>query len=211
MSVSNGRYFVTGIGTSVGKTVVSAVLCEALGADYWKPIQAGHPRDSERLSGWLSPKNKVHKEAFVLKQATAPQEAAEAEGIRLDLSLLSLPAGMDGKIIIEGVGGCLVPLNDKEMAIDMARHFDAKVIYVVDFYLGSINHSLLTSFFLRSLSVEVSGMVFNGAERWPKGAEAIARHSGHKVLARLPYMENLDGFSVKKEAERLRREGFGLL
>ena len=50
MSGANGRYFVTGIGTSVGKTVVSAVLCEALGADYWKPIQSGHPRDSERLS-----------------------------------------------------------------------------------------------------------------------------------------------------------------
>ncbi|HEX9649593.1 MAG TPA: dethiobiotin synthase [Cyclobacteriaceae bacterium] len=179
------NYFVTAIGTDSGKTVVSAVLCEALKAGYWKPIQAGEPRDSELIKELVSDKTiKIHPEKYLLTQPASPHAAARHDGIKISLSGFSSPWS-EGNLIIEGAGGILVPLNDQDLVIDLVKQFRAKIILVCDLYLGSINHSLLTIEALKSRNLDVKGIVFNGFNRQPfemESMEIILHKSGFKKL-----------------------------
>ncbi len=173
-------YFVTGIDTDSGKTLVSAILCEALEADYWKPIQSGLPRDTETVASLISNK-KTHffQERFLLKKPASPHDAAQDEGITVQLSDFSLP--VSDNLVIEGAGGCLVPINNNEFIIDLAEKFRAKIILVADLYLGSINHTLLTANLLHQRELEVVGIVFNGPHN-RASEEVILKHSGYKKL-----------------------------
>src|ERR1035437_9180860 len=140
------KIFVTGIGTDVGKTVVSAVLVEALKADYWKPIQTGNffSTDTAKIKKWITnTESVIHPETYNLKQYMSPHAAAELEGVEIGLDNITLPP-TNNTLIIEGAGGLMVPLNRKEFMIDMIGKFDAEVILVIQNYLGSINHSLLS-------------------------------------------------------------------
>src|SRR5882672_3780175 len=103
------NYFVTGIDTDSGKTLVSAILCEAFGFDYWKPIQAGFPKDSDTIKAW-SPSVVIHPEAFLLNTPASPHAAAKIDGVKIEPKNISIPKSANG-MIIEGAGGCLVPLN----------------------------------------------------------------------------------------------------
>src|SRR5688572_23611521 len=106
------RYFVTAIHTDSGKTLTSAILCEALSADYWKPVQCGAPRDSEMIESLVTnPETKIHKEGIFLKTPASPHAAANAEGVTLEVERFVLPETQNKNFIIEGAGGCLVPLN----------------------------------------------------------------------------------------------------
>ena len=81
------KYFVTGIGTGVGKTVVSAILVEALKADYWKPIQCGELEnsDSDIVRNLISnSQTKIHPETYRLKTPASPHYAAEVEKIKIE-------------------------------------------------------------------------------------------------------------------------------
>src|SRR5689334_10566229 len=135
------NYFVTGIDTDSGKTLVSAILCEALGYDYWKPIQAGLPRDSETVKS-LSSKTVIHPESYLLKTPASPHASAKLDNIKIELKNIALPNS--NGLIIEGAGGCLVPINDENFVVDLFPKLNAEIILVSDLYLGSINHTLLT-------------------------------------------------------------------
>ena len=78
------RYFITGIGTNVGKTVASAIITQALHADYWKPIQTGEleKSDSIKIRTLINNnKSKIHSERYLLKQPISPHAAAKKEGV----------------------------------------------------------------------------------------------------------------------------------
>lgn len=160
------NYFISGIGTNIGKTVVSAILTEALEADYWKPIQAGdlENSDTNKVKKLVSNKKSVfHKEAYCLTQPMSPHAAAKADGIEINLNEILLPTTTNN-LIIEGAGGLMVPINDNDLIIDLIKKLDAEVILVSQNYLGSINHTLLSIESLKARNIKIKGIIFNGGE-----------------------------------------------
>ena len=159
------KIFITGIGTDVGKTVISAILTEALQADYWKPIQAGFEDGSDKLrvKNWISnTKSQFHDEQFLLKEPMSPHAAAELENKNIQLSDFKLPNCNNSNLIIEGAGGLLVPINNTHVVADLIKYLDSEVLLVSKNYLGSINHTLLTLNELLSRKLKISGIIFNG-------------------------------------------------
>jgi dethiobiotin synthetase len=159
------KIFVTGIGTDVGKTVVSSILVEALQADYWKPVQTGSyfSTDASKVQKYISNAvTKVHPESYVLKQYMSPHAAAELEGVHIELSHIQIPPSENKVMIIEGAGGIMVPINEKEFIIDIIRKFDCETVLVIQNYLGSINHSMLSIDVLKYRGIKLLGIVFNG-------------------------------------------------
>jgi len=196
------NYFVTGIDTDSGKTLVSAILCEALEADYWKPIQAGTPADKDTVRDLVSnPTSVIHPEVYFLNTAASPHAAAKVDGIEIKTSNVIRPRS-DNDLIIEGAGGCLVPLNDHEFVIDLASQFDAEVILVADLYLGSINHTLLTFHELSHRKLKVKGIIFNGVSN-TESERIILHHTHLRCLLWIDREEKLDRKVVKKYADIL--------
>jgi len=158
-------YFVTGIDTNVGKTVISAIIAEALQADYWKPVQSGFEdgTDSELVRSLLTNSNSmVHPEIYKLKMAASPHIAAEEEGIEISIEkIVNAKPLTDNTLIIEGPGGLLVPLNKDQFTLDLIKEINATVIIVSRNCLGSINHSLLTARVLMQSKINVLGWIFN--------------------------------------------------
>lgn len=180
------RLFVTGIGTDVGKTVASAILCEALHADYWKPVQTGSyfSTDSDKLKKYISnSKTVIHPESFVLRQYMSPHAAAELEGKHIELSAINVPQ-TSNTLVIEGAGGIMVPLNDKEFIVDLIVKTEAEVVLVIQNYLGSINHSILSIDALKFRNIPVKGIIFNGPPH-KLSEDIILSYSGHKCLGRI--------------------------
>lgn len=180
------KIFVTGIGTDVGKTVVSGILVEALRADYWKPVQTGSyfSTDSDKIRKYITnTESRIHPETYVLRQYMSPHAAAELEDIRIDLDKIVLPQ-TDNTLIIEGAGGLMVPLNEDKFIIDLITRLDAEVVVVIQNYLGSINHTLLTLDVLRFRNIPVMGVVFNGPPH-QLSEEIILRHSGVRCIGRI--------------------------
>lgn len=156
--------FVTGIGTGVGKTYVSAHLVETLKADYWKPIQSGDLEASDTMKVKSMVKNSTsvfYHEAYRLTQPFSPHKSAELDGIVIDPKKIILPETQN-QLIIEGAGGLMVPLNDTFLMIDLIWQLQAEVILVVMNYLGSINHTLLSIAMLKSKNLPINRVVFNG-------------------------------------------------
>ncbi|MCA6363729.1 MAG: dethiobiotin synthase [Bacteroidetes bacterium] len=178
--------FVTGIGTDVGKTVVSGILVEALQADYWKPVQTGSyfSTDSDKIRKYITnTRSQIHPETYVLRQYMSPHAAAELEDVRIDLDKIALPQTAN-RIVIEGAGGLMVPLNEDKFIIDLIVKLDAEVVVVIQNYLGSINHTLLTLDVLRFRNIPVMGVVFNGPPH-QLSEEIILRHSGVPCIGRI--------------------------
>ncbi len=198
------KIFVTGIGTDIGKTVVSAVLVEALRADYWKPVQTGSffSRDTVEVKRLISnPKSQFHAERYLLKQPMSPHAAAELEGVEIQMDEINLPV-TSNHLIIEGAGGLMVPLNRKHFMLDLVQKFDAEVILVVKNYLGSINHSLLSIDVLKSRGVKILGLIIN-EEPHELSESIILQYSGLKLLGRIGKEETL-----KKEVIERYAKGF---
>ncbi|MGL5888614.1 MAG: dethiobiotin synthase [Bacteroidia bacterium] len=180
------KLFVTGIGTDVGKTVASAILVEALKADYWKPVQTGSyfSTDSDKIRKYITNTvSKIHPESYVLRQYMSPHAAAELEDTRIELDKIVLPE-TSNTLIIEGAGGLMVPLNEDEFILDLILKFDAEVVVVIQNYLGSINHTLLTLDVLRFRKVPVAGLIFNGPPH-QLSEDIIIRHSGLRSIGRI--------------------------
>lgn len=180
-------YFVTAIHTNSGKTLVSAILTKALQADYWKPVQSGmEERDGETVRDLINNQHcLIHEEAYLLEAPMSPHAAAKLENITIDLGNINLPEGDYKDLIVEGAGGVLVPLNDKDFVIDIAQKIDAEIILVSNNYLGSINHTLLTISELKRRNLKVKGIIFNGPPN-EETERIILLHSGYKCLLRIP-------------------------
>lgn len=156
--------FVTGIGTYVGKTIVSAVLCEELKADYWKPVQSGDldDTDSNKVERYISNATTViHAEAHRFNLPASPHKAAKAEGIEIKREDFVLPE-TENQLLIEGAGGLFVPFSNDFMMIDLIAQLDAAAVLVVRNYLGCINHTLLSIHALITKNIPLQHVVFNG-------------------------------------------------
>ena len=197
------KLFVTGIGTDVGKTIVSAILTEALEADYWKPIQAGELArgDSHTVASLISnTKTTIHPNAYALKTPMSPHAAAAIDGVVIDLKKIKAPKTKN-ILVIEGAGGVLVPLNDSETILDLIQP-DYKVIVVSRHYLGSINHTLMTIQLLQQKGFNVS-ILFNGKEN--KTTESIIeKMTGVTVLGRIDDEPYFDKNVVKEYADKFK-------
>jgi dethiobiotin synthetase len=197
------NYFVTAIGTDSGKTLVSAILCEALQADYWKPVQAGLPRDTDTVKKLVSNNKSIfHREQYLLKTPASPHAAAKAEQGHIELSTFKLPH-TGNPLIIEGAGGCLVPLNDDDLMTDLMALFQAPLILVSNHYLGSINHTLLTIEALKKRNLLIEGVIFNG-ETNDESERIILRHARLKCLLRVAKEPVINSDIVKKYAALLK-------
>ena len=162
------KIFITGISTDVGKTIASAIITEALEADYWKPIQAGdlNDSDSHKIQRYISnDKSVIHENSYKLNTPASPHLAAELDGITINLKNIIEPK-TDNHLVIEGAGGLFVPLNETDFVLDLIQP-DYKVIVVSRHYLGSINHTLLTIEALKNRGINIAGIIFNGNENLP--------------------------------------------
>lgn len=196
------NYFVTAIGTDSGKTLLSSILVEALKADYWKPVQAGTPTDSDEVSKLVSNQiTRIHTETHLLKMPASPHAAAKFEHRHIQLDDFVLPETQN-EIVIEGAGGVLVPLNQEDFVIDIAKTLELEVILVANLYLGSINHTLLTIDYLKRNNFKVKGIIFNGDSN-PESEQIIEKHSGYKVLLRLPKLGKVSPEIVEYWANQL--------
>ncbi len=199
------RFFISGIGTDVGKTIASAILVEALNADYWKPVQAGDldNTDTMKVRSLISnSKSVIHPEAFRLTQPLSPHAAADMDKIKIDLNKIVLPPSSN-TLIIEGAGGLMVPLNDEHLVIDLIEKLNAEVILVSKNYLGSINHTLLSVQALKSRNISIVGIVFNG-KTISSSEEYILKHTGLNCLLRLDEESTIDKNTILKYKDLLR-------
>lgn len=197
------RIFVTGISTDVGKTVASAIIAEALEADYWKPVQAGNldTSDSQKVAELISnEKTVIHQSSYELRTAMSPHAAAEIDGVAIDHLEIKEPE-TENHLVIEGAGGLLVPLNDDETVLDIIMP-NYKVIVVSRHYLGSINHSLLTINWLLERGYEVA-VLFSGNEH-PSTESIISKKTGVPVIGRIDEEATFDRATVKKYAHKFR-------
>jgi dethiobiotin synthetase len=199
-------FFVTGIGTGVGKTVISAILAEALGADYWKPVQAGYEdgTDTEWVKERLTNGHaRVHPEAYRLNKPASPHIAAREENINISVEkICSLVPKINCNLIVEGAGGLLVPLNAHEFMADLIQPLGAKVILVSRNYLGSINHSLLTAGIAKQKKLPVLGWVFN--DHYLDYENEIAMWTNYPRLGSVPFTLNATPEFIRLQAGLLK-------
>lgn len=200
------KLFITGISTDVGKTIVSAIITEALNADYWKPIQAGDldKSDSHKIRSLLSnDKTKIHPNSYALQTPSSPHLAAAIDGIVIDLNKINEPL-TENHLVIEGAGGIFVPLNDTESIIDLIQP-DYKVIVVSRNYLGSINHTLLTIEALQHRNIAIAGIIFNGDEN-PSSESIVLSRTGIPYIGRIAQEPYFDQNVISEYAELLREK-----
>ena len=197
--------FVTGIGTEVGKTVVSAILVEALRADYWKPIQVGDldETDTERVRKLLSNRHSfLHPETVRLRTAASPHAAARREGKEIRLGMFSVPQTAGRPLVIEGAGGVLVPLNEIHSMVDLIEQLRCDAVVVSKHYLGSINHTLLTVEALERRGIEILGLVFNGEENADTESLILSK-TGVPLLGRIRWEPRITPELIKRYAGEL--------
>jgi dethiobiotin synthetase len=215
--------FITGIGTDIGKTVVSAIVTEALQGAYWKPVQAGYEpgTDTQWVQEVLSNPNAIiYPELYRFKLPASPHIAAREENTRINLhdikerydeitaELSRLPTPdppvrqAGSRLIIEGAGGLLVPLNEKELVADLIHLLQAKVILVSRNYLGSINHSLLTAEVCKQYKLDVAGWIFN--DQFMDYEEEIVQWSGFPAIGAVPFEEKPGKTFILNQASLLK-------
>lgn len=192
-------FVVTGTDTDVGKTIFAAGLVQALGAIYWKPVQAGTEGGGDRttvarLAG-LAP-GRLLPEAYRLTTPCSPDLAASLDGVDIDPARLALPA-VEAPLVVEGAGGALVPLTEDLLYADLFARWGHPVVIVASTRLGTINHSLLTIEALRSRDVPIHGIAFVG-DAVEHSEATIARVSGVCRLGRLPWLPVLDQPTLKQ-------------
>ncbi|GAB4491929.1 MAG: dethiobiotin synthase [Raineya sp.] len=195
------QYFITAIGTDSGKTLVSAIFTQALQADYWKPVQSGLPKDADTIRQLVDFPVCIHNSAYEFTKPASPHDAAKAENRQIDLAQIQMPK-TSNHLIVEGAGGLLVPLNAKDFVADIIQKFDLEVILVINFYLGCINHSLLSIQELKRRNLRVKGIVFNG-EPNEESQSIILHHSGYECLLHIYPEKAIENKVIKKYASLL--------
>ncbi|MCR5861285.1 dethiobiotin synthase [Flavobacterium sp. J372] len=204
------KIFVTGIGTDVGKTVASAIITEALEADYWKPVQAGdlENSDSHKIERYISNRQTIiHPSAYKLMTPASPHLSAMLDNIIIDINKITEPE-TDNHLVVEGAGGLLVPLNDTDTIANLIQP-DYKVIIVSRHYLGSINHTLLTCEVMKNRGITISGIIFNGDEN-SSTEEIILKKTGIPMIGRIENEPYFDANVVKYYADKFLEKLLGL-
>jgi dethiobiotin synthetase len=184
---------VIGIDTNVGKTVVSAILIEALQGYYWKPIQCGLPKDSEWIGGKCVP------ERYMFKTPCSPHLAARIEGVEIDVGALR-PPQVPGALIVEGVGGVMAPLTPSKTFLDVVDQWKAEWVLVHRHYLGSLNHFLLTLEALQHREMLLKGVVFNG-EGDLETEKMLLNKARTQCIGRIAWQQELTKQFIRETAE----------
>jgi dethiobiotin synthetase len=194
---------VAGIGTEVGKTIVSAIMVQRLKADYWKPVQAGSLDQSDTMTvQQLAPCGAVfHPEAFRFKRAMSPHAAAEKESVLIGPQQLTLPQ-TDNALVVELAGGLMAPLAPGLTNIDLLPDWKLPVVLVSSYYLGSINHTLLSVEALKRRHISLLGLVFNG-EPVESTRNAILESTGLRPLLDIGHTDRFDSAWMAKQVENL--------
>ncbi len=190
---------IAGIHTGIGKTLCSAILCEAWGYDYWKPIQAGDLDNSDSIfiqNHVGNSKCTIHPEAYRFQTAASPHFAADTEGVVIEKEKLTLPL-TNNNLIVETAGGIMSPLGKNFLNIDLIKHLNLPVILVSENYLGSINHTLMSVFALKQAHIPIKGIVFN-RDVVQSSVDFILEYSELPLLFSIPKMADLNKESVKK-------------
>jgi len=204
----SNSYFLTGIGTDVGKTVVSAILCELLQATYWKPIQSGDLQhsDSKKIQEWLNNTIEIIPEGHLFSEALSPHVASKIDGVSINPAMLNLPK-TTGNLIVEGAGGWLVPINEAGITFaDLAEQWNIPIILVSRHYLGSINHTLLSIESIQARNMKIHGIIYVG-EPLPDTCEIIEKMTGVKTLFSVPLFDKVDTDTIKLFVKELLSNG----
>jgi dethiobiotin synthase len=189
------RFFITGTDTGVGKTVTSALLCAALDALYWKPIQTGTREGTDTDAAIRMaqlPRSRTLPEKYRFAPPVSPHLAARRAGVRIDLQKIRLPRIDPGQnLIVEGAGGVLVPVNREQLMVDVMKQLGLPVLLVSRTALGTINHTLLSLAALRAAKLDVRGVILVGAKN-QENRNAIELYGGVPVLGWIPPLKKLD-------------------
>lgn len=183
---------IAGIHTGIGKTVCSAVICQALGYDYWKPVQAGELDNSDSIfikRNVTNPDTVIHRERYQLTIPASPHYAAEMDGVEIKPADFILPQ-TDNDIVVETAGGIMSPLSNNFLNIDLMGQLQLPVIIVSNNYLGSINHTLLTVAAMQQRNIPVKGLVFSGSE-FASTREFILQYTQLPLLFSIPAFEEI--------------------
>ena len=198
--------FITGTGTGIGKTLVAAILAQALQANYWKPVQAGFDEgtDTDWLKKVVSHASfKAFPEIYRLRMPASPHIAARHEGISISIEKICGGSPQsEAPLLIEGAGGLMVPLNENEFVIDLVKKLNAKVILVSRNYLGSINHSLLTAAVCKQNNIEVLGWIFN--DHYMNYENEIVQWSGYSKIASLSFVKDVTADWIYQQANSIK-------
>jgi dethiobiotin synthase len=190
----SSRFFVTGTDTGVGKTVVSALLCAALDAIYWKPIQTGTREVTDRsavLRLAELPRERTAPEAYRFAPPVSPHLAARRAGVRIDLRRIKMPHLPFGEnLIAEGAGGALVPINNTQLMTSLMRHLRLPVLLVTRTTLGTINHTLLSLAALRAARLDIRGVIMVGKPN-RENRNAIEQFGHTEVVGVVPELKQI--------------------
>ena len=202
------KIVVAGIGTEVGKTIVSAIFCNAFSLDYWKPLQSGskEDNDAEKIRELVNQPIEIFPNAYCFKEPLSPDQAAKLEGIAIDPSTIQIP--ISGNLLIEPAGGLMVPLTeDGFLFSDLLKNWDLPVVLVSRFYLGSINHTLLSIEFLKSQNLSLAGIVFTG-EINQESEKIIRLKAPTTHFHHIPWSTQINADFIENEAINLRQSTF---
>jgi dethiobiotin synthetase len=193
------RIVVTGTDTGIGKTVLSAGLAGFLRAYYWKPIQAGldgetDSRQVARLGGLSD--DRIVPERYSLRTPASPHRAAEIDGVAIDTEALDVPDTGERPLVIEGAGGLLVPLDHRQLYIDVFARWRLPVLLCARTALGTINHSLLSIEALRNRGIDIMGIAFIGDENVDT-ENTICKIGRIRRLGRLPWLSPLSADALR--------------
>jgi dethiobiotin synthetase len=197
----NKHIAIAGIHTDIGKTITSAVIAEAIGADYWKPVQAGNLEQSDTIQVCSLISNgtkRVHEEAVQLTQPLSPHAAAVIDGKNVDFTQFELPV-TDKFLLIETAGGLLSPVTAKATVADFIQHFKLPAILVSKNYLGSINHTLLSIEVMKARQIPIIGIIMNGDSN-KESEQFIEAYTGIPIIARIPHLIPLNPQAVRESA-----------
>lgn len=197
----NKNVFVSAIGTDSGKTLVASILVKKWKAAYWKPIQCGTPTDSETISSLCGRQTPIFPETHFLKTPASPHFAASQESVEIHLTDFQLPKN-SSPLVVEGAGGLMVPINRSQTSADLIQFLEIPLVLVVNHYLGSLNHSLLTLQEIKRREIPLFGIVFNGVDF--QDAESIILEKAQvPCLFRMDRWEEVDAKSVDTFCETL--------
>ena len=168
------QIYMAGIHTDTGKTHVCAAFCAAFKYDYFKLIQAGTPTDSEVIRRF-SPNTHIFNEGILLQTPTSPHIAKEIERIEYEAMQIKIPKSQN--LIIELAGGLFSPIDEKFCMIDYMQNHKLPTILVAKYYLGSINHILLSMQALHTANIEVLCIAMLDESTQQKGQKDTKQHA----------------------------------
>ena len=199
------NFIIAGIHTGIGKTLCSAIICQATGYDYWKPVQAGSLEDSDSIFVKKNVTNtsvRIHPEEYRLNTAASPHIAAEIDGIEIKKENIILPKS-NNRIIVETAGGLMSPFSKTFFNIDLPGHLNLPVILVSNNYLGSINHTLLSVEALQKRNIEIKGIVFSG-EKVESTQSFILEYTKLTLLFSIPFLNKIDAETIANFASTIK-------